>query len=66
LLGCTVSWKRDVGGPMTLKNRCLIALVALGVLDAVIPLPIIGLILVSVALARRPWLLGVVQGLYHG
>jgi len=51
---------------MTLKNRCLITLVALGVVDAVIPLPIIGVILVYVVLEKPPWFLNLVQGLYDG
>ncbi|MDY6839076.1 MAG: hypothetical protein SWH78_14010 [Thermodesulfobacteriota bacterium] len=51
---------------MTVKNRCLIVLVALGVVDAVIPIPIIGLILVYVVLERPPWFLDLVQGLYGG
>ncbi|MDY6954271.1 MAG: hypothetical protein SWE60_22420 [Thermodesulfobacteriota bacterium] len=51
---------------MTLKNRCLIVLVGLGIVDAVIPLPIIGVLLVYVALEKPPWFLNVVQGLYDG
>ena len=48
LLGCTVSWNPVMGAPVTLKNRCLIAQAALGVVDAVMPLRIIGAILVHV------------------
>jgi putative effector of murein hydrolase LrgA (UPF0299 family) len=55
-----------MGGLMTLKHRCLIILVALSMIDAVIPVPIIGLVLLYVFLERPSWFEDAVQELYKG
>lgn len=49
---------------MTPKAKCLVGLIALGVVDAMIPLPIIGLILVYVLLQRPPWFREMVREVY--
>jgi hypothetical protein len=51
---------------MTLKTRCLIALLALAVVDIVIPIPILGAILIYVVLQKPPWFKKVVDELYGG
>ncbi len=49
---------------MTLKNRAIFALILLGIMDAVIPVPIIGLILIHVILQKPPWFLDLVKEIY--
>lgn len=50
---------------MTTKTRLLLSVIALGILDAIIPLfPILALVLVYVLLERPPWFLGWVQEIY--
>lgn len=51
---------------MTLKTKTLIALVGLSLVDAVIPIPILGIILIYVVLQRPTWFLDVVRELYAG
>lgn len=51
---------------MSLRAKCLIGLVGLGILDAVIPLPILGVILIYVILQRPPGFLEMVRELYEG
>ena len=50
--------------PMTLETRCLIGLLALAVVDIVIPVPILGAILIYVVLQKPPWFEKLVHELY--
>jgi hypothetical protein len=50
---------------MTIKTKSLIILVVLGVIDVVIPIPILGMILIYVVLQRPPWFTNVVQEIYN-
>jgi hypothetical protein len=49
---------------MALKTKCLIGLLGLAVVDAVIPFPILGMILIYVVLQKPPWFHEVVRDLY--
>ncbi len=51
---------------MTNKTRLLIALIALCVVDAVVPFfPVLGLLLIYVVLAKPPWFRETVQDIYN-
>ena len=50
---------------MTLKTRSLIGLIVLSIVDAVIPIPIVGLILLSIILQKPPWFRQLVYELYE-
>ena len=50
---------------MTLKTQFLIGLACLCIVDAVIPIPVVGLILSFVILQKRPWLQEFVGALYE-
>ena len=50
---------------MTLKTRILISLAGLSIVDAVIPIPIVGLILIFVILQKPPWFHKLVGELYE-
>ena len=49
---------------MNIKTKAIFALILLGIVDAVIPLPIIGLILIYVILQKPPWFLDFVKEIY--
>ena len=49
---------------MTTKTKSLIGLIFISVVDAVVPLPIIGAVLIYVVLQRPPWFIDVVQEIY--
>ena len=50
---------------MSKKTQLLLAVIVLGLLDAVIPFfPILGLILIYVILEKPPWFLDTVQDMY--
>ena len=53
---------------MNIKTKSLVALILLGMVDAVIPFPILGVILIYVVLQRPPWFRNVVLEIYseHG
>jgi len=51
---------------MTAKTRALIGLVGLCIFDAVIPLPIVGLILIFVMVQKPPWFQELVEEIYGG
>lgn len=40
---------------MSLRTKALIAIVALSLIDVIIPVPILGLLLVHAIYARPPW-----------
>ena len=46
------------------KTKCLIALILLGIVDAVIPVPILVVILLYVLSQRPPWFKDLVQEIY--
>jgi putative effector of murein hydrolase LrgA (UPF0299 family) len=50
---------------MTFKTQFLIGLVVLSIVDAVIPIPIVGLILIFVILQKPPWFQKLVGELYE-
>ncbi len=50
---------------MGTKARTLLTLVLLGIIDVVIPLPLTGLLLIYVVIARPPWFAELVQEIYH-
>lgn len=49
---------------MTFRTRCLMNLVALALLDAVIPIPILGVVLIYVVLQKPLWFREMVSQLY--
>jgi len=53
------------GGFMTRKTRCFIGLIVLSIVDAVIPIPIVGLILIFVILQKPPWFQELLRELYE-
>ncbi len=50
---------------MIIKTKCLLGLIFLGIVDAVIPFPIIGVILIYVTLQRPVWFRDIVREIYH-
>ncbi|RZB38279.1 MAG: hypothetical protein SRB2_00027 [Desulfobacteraceae bacterium Eth-SRB2] len=50
---------------MSIKTKSLIILIILGIIDVVIPIPILGVILIYVVLQRPPWFTNVVQEIYN-
>lgn len=49
---------------MSIKTKVLIFLIILGIIDMVIPIPILGLVLLHVVLQRPPWFMDVVSEIY--
>ena len=50
---------------MSLTSKAIVGLLLLGVIDAVIPLPIIGFILIYVVLVKPPWFQKAIEDLYE-
>ena len=50
---------------MSIKTKSLIILIILGIIDVVIPIPILGLILMYLVLQRPPWFTNVVREIYN-
>jgi hypothetical protein len=50
---------------MSIKTKSLIILIILGIIDVVIPIPILGVILIYVVLQRPPWFTYVVREIYN-
>ena len=50
---------------MSIKTKSLIFLVILGIIDVVIPIPILGVILIYIVLQRPPWFRNLVQEIYN-
>ncbi len=50
---------------MSIKAKSLIILVVLGIIDVVIPIPILGVILICVVLRRPPWFTNIVREIYN-
>lgn len=51
---------------MRLKTRALIVLIVLSIVDAVIPIPIVGIVLIFVFLQKPPWFQKLVREVYEG
>ncbi|MBW2094233.1 MAG: hypothetical protein JRI80_05035 [Deltaproteobacteria bacterium] len=49
---------------MSVKTKCITAIIFLCIVDVVIPIPILGLILLYVILQRPPWFLDTVRKIY--
>ncbi len=49
---------------MNIRSKTLIALIAFGLVDVVIPIPILCIILIYVVLQRPPWFTDLVQDVY--
>ena len=50
---------------MKLKTQFLFGLIVLSIVDAIIPIPVVGLTLILVILQRPPWFQRLVQELYE-
>ena len=50
---------------MTRKTRTLIVLIALSLVDAIVPIPIVGIILIVVILQKPTWFQDLVQEVYE-
>ena len=49
---------------MQTKTKTLIVLIVLSLVDMIIPVPILGMILLSVVIQRPPWFMDVVKEIY--
>jgi len=49
---------------MNIKTKSVVGLIMLGMVDAVIPFPILGVILIYVVLQKPPWFRNVVLEIY--
>jgi len=49
---------------MNIKTKALVFLIILGIIDMVIPLPIMGVILMYVVFQKPPWFADVVSEIY--
>lgn len=47
------------------QTKSIIALILMGIIDAVIPLPVIGIILIFVIIMRPPWFKEMVMEIYQ-
>jgi hypothetical protein len=59
-----LSGAKSPGGFMDKKTRFFVGLAILCIVDAVIPVPIVGLILLFVLLQRSPWFYTLVREVY--
>lgn len=50
---------------MNIRNKTLLSLILLCVVDVVIPLPITGLVLVYVVVQRPPWFVDLADRIYR-
>ena len=50
---------------MSIQTKILIFLIVLGIVDMVIPVPILGLILIYVVAQKPPWFADVVARIYE-
>ena len=49
---------------MSTKTKALIFVISLGIIDMLIPIPILGLILLYVVVQKHPWFMDVVSEIY--
>lgn len=54
-------WKPKL---MDIKIKSILTLIFLGIVDVVIPIPIIGLIAIYIIIQKPPWFLEFVQEIY--
>jgi hypothetical protein len=50
---------------MSIKTKSLVVLILLGIIDVVVPIPILGALLIYVVLQRPPWFTNIVQEIYN-
>jgi len=50
---------------MMSETRLFLTVALLGIVDVVIPIPILGLILIYVIVQKPPWFLEMVRGIYR-
>jgi hypothetical protein len=50
---------------MNIRTKSILILCLLGIVDAAIPIPIIGLFLIYVIVQKPPWFAEIVQEIYH-
>ena len=49
---------------MNIRTKSIFILILLGLVDVVIPIPIIGLMLIYVIVQKPPWFIDLVQDIY--
>ena len=49
---------------MNVKSKILLNLVLLGIVDAIIPIPVIGLILIYVVMQKPAWFMDLAEKIY--
>jgi len=50
---------------MSMKTQLIVALILMGVVDVVIPIPITSLVLIYVVVQRPPWFKDIVRKIYR-
>ena len=50
---------------MNVQNKTILILILLGLVDILIPIPIIGLILIYVVIQKPSWFMDLVQDIYR-
>ena len=50
---------------MNIKAKAIFSLILLGIVDAVIPIPIIGLIMIYVIIEKPAWFIDLAKKIYH-
>jgi hypothetical protein len=50
---------------MNIRTKSILVLILLGIIDVVIPIPIIGLILIYVIIQKPSWFLDLVKDIYR-
>ena len=50
---------------MSTKNQVLFSLIGLGLVDIVIPIPIVAIVLIYVTLQRPSWFMAMVRDIYR-
>lgn len=49
---------------MNVKNKCLIYLISMGIIDILVPVPIVGILLIYVLFQKPPWFSELVKEIY--
>jgi hypothetical protein len=50
---------------MNIRTKSIFAVILLGIVDVVIPIPIVGLMLIYVIVQKPPWFVDLVQEIYR-
>jgi len=50
---------------MNIRTKSILVLILLGIVDVVIPIPIIGVMLIYVILQKPPWFMDLVKDIYR-